>query len=92
MSALQRAKRRIEDLELREREPIAVIGVGCRFPGGPTLAAFWETLCSGRDPIREVPASAAGGPLAGRRAAVGRSARRRPFSGFDAAFFGISAA
>lgn len=38
-------------------EPIAIVGMGCRFPGGannPEL--FWELLSSGKDAITEVPA------------------------------------
>src|SRR5579875_1699799 len=37
-------------------EPIAVIGLGCRFPGdidGPE--AFWQFLCQGRSAVGEVP-------------------------------------
>ncbi|MFL6127954.1 MAG: beta-ketoacyl synthase N-terminal-like domain-containing protein [Mycobacteriales bacterium] len=37
------------------REPVAIIGLGCRFPGGPDPAAFWELLCRGGDAITEVP-------------------------------------
>ncbi len=36
-------------------EPIALIGLGCRFPGAPSVAAFWELLCQGRDGITPVP-------------------------------------
>ncbi|HEY8883692.1 MAG TPA: SDR family NAD(P)-dependent oxidoreductase [Chloroflexota bacterium] len=39
-------------------EPIAVIGLGCRFPGGANSPeAFWRTLCDGLDAITEVPRS-----------------------------------
>ena len=39
------------------REPLAIIGIGCHFPGGATSPqAFWELLCSGIDATREVPA------------------------------------
>lgn len=39
------------------REPLAIIGIGCHFPGGATSPeAFWELLCSGTDATREVPA------------------------------------
>src|SRR5439155_6815310 len=38
-------------------EPIAVIGVGCRFPGGVDgPAQYWRLLCEGRDAVTEVPA------------------------------------
>src|SRR5579883_3462544 len=37
-------------------EPIAIIGIGCRFPGGiATLKDFWELLRNGVDAITEVP-------------------------------------
>lgn len=39
------------------REPLAIIGIGCHFPGGATSPqAFWDLLCSGTDATREVPA------------------------------------
>jgi acyl carrier protein len=37
-------------------EPLAVIGIGCRFPGADGPQAFWRLLCDGVDAIREVPA------------------------------------
>ena len=37
-------------------QPIAIIGVGCRFPGASDPAAFWRLLRDGVDAIREVPA------------------------------------
>ncbi len=39
------------------REPIAVVGIGCRFPGRANNPdAFWRLLESGTDAITEVPA------------------------------------
>lgn len=39
-----------------QKEPIAIIGIGCRFPGGASNPTrFWELLCSGKDAIIEVP-------------------------------------
>jgi acyl transferase domain-containing protein/acyl carrier protein len=43
--------------EQRATEPIAVTGIGCRFPGGANDPdSFWRLLIEGRDAIREVPA------------------------------------
>ena len=37
-------------------EPVAVVGMGCRFPGGVTGPdSFWKLLRDGRDAITEVP-------------------------------------
>jgi acyl transferase domain-containing protein len=38
-------------------EPIAIIGMACRFPGAPNPEAFWQLVESGGDAIREVPVS-----------------------------------
>ncbi|TDP93019.1 non-ribosomal peptide synthetase/type I polyketide synthase [Labedaea rhizosphaerae] len=37
-------------------EPVAVVGMGCRLPGGiDSPQNFWDALCAGRDLIGEVP-------------------------------------
>ncbi|MFG6107740.1 type I polyketide synthase [Leptothoe sp. EHU-05/26/07-4] len=38
----------------RTTEDIAVVGLGCRFPGGKTPEDFWELLAQGQDAITEV--------------------------------------
>ena len=38
-------------------EPIAIIGIGCRFPGAKNPQAFWSLIRDGVDGVREVPAS-----------------------------------
>jgi len=47
---------RLEAMDQARTEPIAVVGLGCRFPGGadnPDL--YWRLLRAGKDAIREVP-------------------------------------
>ncbi|MGW1374180.1 type I polyketide synthase [Streptomyces sp. NPDC002446] len=54
---MERLQRRIDDYERARTEPIAIVGVGCRFPGGVTDPdSYWELLTSGTDAITEVPA------------------------------------
>ena len=37
-------------------EPVAVVGNGCRFPGGVAgPAGYWEFLANGTDAVTEVP-------------------------------------
>ncbi|NBD13542.1 type I polyketide synthase [Corallococcus silvisoli] len=54
--ALEKMQARLEASEREKREPIAIIGMACRFPGGANHpGALWELLREGRDAIVEVP-------------------------------------
>ncbi len=53
--ALREAKNKIETLERYRSEPIAVIGMGCRFPGAPTPDTFWSLLSEGNHGIGRIP-------------------------------------
>jgi acyl transferase domain-containing protein len=86
------------DDDVREgNEPLAIIGMGCRFPGAKDVNAFWNLLCSGIDTITEVPADRFNieefyDPRPG---TPGKTISRwggflEDISSFDAAFFGIS--
>jgi len=47
---------RVRTIEQGLRAPIAIVGIGCRFPGGIRDAqTYWELLREGRDAITEVP-------------------------------------
>jgi myxalamid-type polyketide synthase MxaE and MxaD len=40
----------------RPKEPLAIIGIGCRFPGAANSPEeFWQLLCEGRDVISQIP-------------------------------------
>ncbi|TXS70961.1 polyketide synthase, partial [Streptomyces sp. sk2.1] len=87
----------LSESDMPQNEPIAVVGLACRFPGGESPEAFWGLLVAGGDAIGEVPAdrwdaeafhdvdpSAAGRTVARRAGFLDR------VDGFDARFFGIS--
>nr|UUL70763.1 Malonyl CoA-acyl carrier protein transacylase [Vitiosangium cumulatum] len=55
--AMQKMSTRLEALQRSKTEPIAIIGMGCRFPGGAdTPESFWRLLRDGVDATRRVPA------------------------------------
>lgn len=54
--ALERAEKKIVALESIRNEPIAIIGMACRFPGNASdLDSFWRVIRDGVDEISEVP-------------------------------------
>ena len=96
MTALStREQARTEDAPC---EPIAVIGMGCRFPGGVCSPEdLWEVVAAERDVLGEFPADRGWdlGRLFGPAGERGTSYLRRggflpDAAEFDAAFFGIS--
>ncbi|MFI6291654.1 SDR family NAD(P)-dependent oxidoreductase [Nonomuraea sp. NPDC050790] len=58
---IERLRSRLaEKGDAARREPIAVIGAGCRLPGGVDGPdAFWRLLRAGRDTVRQFPADRA---------------------------------
>jgi myxalamid-type polyketide synthase MxaB len=78
-------------------EPIAVVGMACRFPGGVNPDEFWDFLARGGDAVREIPAErwdvdAYYDPDSDARGKMyTRSGAFIPdFDQFSAAFFGIA--
>jgi acyl transferase domain-containing protein/pimeloyl-ACP methyl ester carboxylesterase len=96
--AVRKMRAQVARLEEAQREPIAIIGMGCRFPGGAdTPVKFWRLLQQGIDAIVEVPADrwdAAAyydpNPQTAGKASTMQGGYLADVSGFDAAFFGIT--
>jgi acyl transferase domain-containing protein/acyl carrier protein len=81
-----RLRQRVRGLDAARSEPVAILGMACRLPGGvSTPDEFWRLLADGRDAVGPPPTDrdwtgapvTAGGFLA-------------DAGGFDAGFFGIS--
>lgn len=54
--ALEATKTRLNKVLAQQREPIAVVGMACRFPGGIRDAnGYWDFLRRGQDAVGELP-------------------------------------
>lgn len=95
---LRRTRRGLAALEARLSEPVAVVGMGCRYPGGvDSPEALWRMLVDGHDAVSDFPPDR-GWDVAGLYdpdpdAAGKMYTRRGQFldtaGDFDAGFFGI---
>jgi acyl transferase domain-containing protein len=96
---LHEARERLRDATARNHEPIAIVGIGCRYPGGADCAEeLWQVVASGIDAVSAFPADR-GWDLEGLYSPdpdeLGMSyVREGAFlyhaAEFDAGFFGIS--
>jgi len=98
LQAIKDLRARLESVERARREPIAVIGMACRLPGGAhSPEAFWDALKNRVDGITPVPAnrwdSAAlfnADPDVPGKVATRWGGFLPQVDQFDASFFGIS--
>ncbi|MFF3445196.1 type I polyketide synthase, partial [Streptosporangium sp. NPDC002721] len=94
---LRRTRQRVHDLEEQHQQPVAIIGMTCRYPGGVASPEdLWKLLAEGGDPISEPPADR-GWDLDRLRDEYGDAVPPslsggflRDAAEFDAGFFGIS--
>ncbi|MFB7790609.1 SDR family NAD(P)-dependent oxidoreductase [Streptomyces sp. NPDC056086] len=76
-------------------DPVVIVGMGCRFPGGVgSPEDLWDLVASGTDAITGFPADREweSSPLVGGEAGAvsGQGGFLSDIAGFDAGFFGIS--
>ncbi|MFF2654134.1 SDR family NAD(P)-dependent oxidoreductase [Streptomyces sp. NPDC058045] len=93
---LEQTRERLREAEARAGEPLAVIAMGCRFPGGAdTPEALWDLLASGTDAMTGFPTDRGWDldTLLDPDTPYGAPAREAGFlpraGDFDAGFFGI---
>ena len=93
---VQRSREKRANWQLNE--PIAVVGMACRFPGASSVEAFWRLVCEGRDATTEIPEDRHWpvdmlydpDPEATGKMAVRWGAFIDDFDRFDALFFGVT--
>lgn len=97
LHAIDRLQARLDASERAQRAPIAIVGIGCRYPGASDPLAYWELLRDGRDAVSEVPADRwdvdafyDADPQVPGKTTTRRGGFLDRVDQFDAAFFGIA--
>src|SRR4051794_33694466 len=98
LNALTNARKQLADADAASHEPIAIVGIGCKLPGGiDSPAAFGRLLFDGRDALERIPSDRwdAEAWYHPEPEHPGTSVSRhgafvRDIDQFDAEFFGIS--
>jgi acyl transferase domain-containing protein/acyl carrier protein len=89
--ALKKANAKLSAAEREKSEPIAIVGLSCRFPGGANdPEAYWRLLESGTDAVREIPPERWPREPAFPEPPASWAGLLDGVDGFDAPFFGIS--
>ncbi|AZK92542.1 type I polyketide synthase [Streptomyces tsukubensis] len=96
---LRTTRARLREATEREREPVAIVGMACRYPGGVRdPEGLWELLASGGDAVGDFPTDRGWDldalfdpdPAAPYTSDVARAGFVAGAADFDAGFFGIS--
>uniref|UniRef100_UPI000AEA2382 beta-ketoacyl synthase N-terminal-like domain-containing protein n=1 Tax=Streptomyces hirsutus TaxID=35620 RepID=UPI000AEA2382 len=92
LSENERLRRRNDELARAASEPIAVVGMACRYPGDVTTPEqLWDLVLSGTDAITPLPADRGWDTAdTGAAAITGQGGFVTTAADFDAGFFGVS--
>ena len=98
LTAVKQARAKLDAIKKEKHEPIAIVGMGCRMPGGcDTPEAFWSLLKDGINAVGPVPADRwqmdsfyHPDPLEPGKTTLKAGGFLENVDGFDARFFGIS--
>ncbi|MFB9904178.1 type I polyketide synthase [Allokutzneria oryzae] len=96
---LRQTKQQLQEVTDAEREPIAIVGMSCRYPGGiGSPEQLWDLVARGGDAVSPFPPDRGWDteelydpdPESTGRSYVGQGGFLRDVGNFDPAFFGIS--
>ncbi|MET9500045.1 type I polyketide synthase, partial [Streptomyces sp. NPDC006552] len=92
LSENERLRRRNDELARAASEPIAIIGMACRYPGDVTMPEhLWELVLAGADAITPFPADRGWStPDTTAESVTGQGGFVATATEFDAGFFGVS--
>ena len=91
---LHRTREQLRELQTRQPEPIAIVGMGCRYPTAHGPDELWRLVDDGVDATGPYPADRGWDALSEKfgldSTGSGRGGFLADVAGFDAAFFGVS--
>ncbi|MES2946572.1 MAG: SDR family NAD(P)-dependent oxidoreductase [Pseudomonadota bacterium] len=90
LDALEQVQNQLEQERAALTEPIAVVGLGCRFPGADGADGFAAFLEGGGSAVREIPAQRQARFAGDESKPLRQGGFFEDIAGFDAGFFGLS--